>query len=85
MNIPRSTLQNHLSGINKGFRVGRPSKFSEAQERTLVDFIIKLAEYGYPATKEKLRRIATTYAKLNHISINGRKWRPGEDWLIGYV
>jgi len=32
MDIPRSTLQNHLSGVNKGFLVGRSSKSREAQE-----------------------------------------------------
>jgi len=85
MKIPRSTIQNHIKGLSTGFRVGRPPLFSEDQEKVLVDFTIQLSEYGYPASKSKLKRIAHSYAEICRIKIKGEKWKPGEDWLYGYV
>ncbi len=83
MKTLRSTIQNHIKGLSTGFRVGRPPLFSD-QEKVLVD-TIQLSEYGYPASKSKLKRIAHSYAEICRIKIKGVKWKPGEDWLYDYV
>ena len=38
-NVPRSTLNNHITGKSKGCKRGRPTAFSETEEKVLADYI----------------------------------------------
>lgn len=55
-NIPRSTIKNKLKNVfNK--KPGRPTVLLEAEEKSFVEHIFKMAEFGFPLTEVDLRFI----------------------------
>lgn len=80
-NIPRRTINYKLKEKHtKSF--GRPKAFSGEEEKSFVDHIIKMSEFGFPVNKTDLRHILKSY--LDRI---GRKIKvfknnlPGLTWV----
>ena len=51
-NVPKSTLHDHLS--QKHFADDSRRYFTEAEEKSLSDFIVRSAEVGYPRTVQQV-------------------------------
>jgi len=59
-NIPCRTINYKLEEQHtKSF--GQPNAFSEAEEKSFVDHIIKMSEFGFPVNKTDLRHILKSY------------------------
>jgi hypothetical protein len=82
-NIPRTTIDNHVSGRSHGFKRGRPTFFTKEQEQVLYNYITLLSHYGSPPDRVTFKSIAREFAKRYEIQSKGSQWRPGEDWLNG--
>jgi transposase len=54
--VHRSTLQNHLVNKTVESSRGRPTYLTESEEKELEDWIFKVQDLGFPATKQWWRR-----------------------------
>ena len=81
--MPRSTLNNHISGRSKSFKRGRPTAFSENEEKVLAEYLKGLSNIGFGLDKQSLAFVANNYAKelgkAHVFKPNG----PGMDWMNG--
>ena len=82
-NIPKSTIDNHVKGKTTNKSTGRPPLFDEEQEKTILNFLIQLSEWGYPLNKAQFKQVAKEFAIKYDITLNGKEWTPGEDWMSG--
>ncbi|XP_039298507.1 tigger transposable element-derived protein 7-like [Nilaparvata lugens] len=82
--IPRSTIKNKLKG-NLREKVGRPTIFTEEEEKCFENHIHKLAEYGFPTNELDIRFTIKSY-----LDKQGRQVKqfsnnlPGKDWVISF-
>ena len=78
-NVPRSTLQDRLSGrIEPGVRPGHPTKFSKTQEEKLIDYACNRASLGIGFGKRQFLRYAASYAKKYGVNFKGGT--PSHKW-----
>ena len=73
-NIPRSTLQDRLTGKSGiGTKIGRPTLLSEDQENKLVDYACNRANLGMGFGKQHFLRYVGAYAKKKKFSLKKKK------------
>ena len=61
-NIPRSTLDNYDVGKHCGGKVGRPTIFTEDEEKMLAKLLIRFTQIGCPYNKNHLRTLILNLA-----------------------
>lgn len=83
-NIPRSTIKNKLKDIfNK--KPGRPTVLDEDHEKSFVEHIFKMAEFGFPITELDLRFIVKGYFdKIGRKVPQFKNNLPGIDWVRAF-
>lgn len=82
-NIPKSTLSRKFRKINcTQEKAGHPTLFSPAEERSFIDVIITLGDWGFPFDCTDLRHFAQKYMeKLG----KGDAKMPGDDWARNFL
>ena len=86
--VPRSTLQRHLSGhCSTGQKGPLKPVFTEEQEDSLVNHIIRVQQMMYGFTPYSIRKMAYDYAEINSIPnrFSKEKRMAGKDWLSAFM
>ena len=80
-----------LQGNEVGIR-GRKAVFTNGEELSLKECIVKLAELGFAPTLNDIKEIVTDYVNINEIekaqqifNFIGLKGCPDKDWLSGFM
>ena len=81
--IPKTTITNHTSFKSKSFIVGRPTVFSEDEERILVEYIVSLAKIGYGLDINNLQVIVKNVVVEMQKITPFKDSTPGLDWIYG--
>ena len=80
--IPKTTLQNALSGTNT-FQTGRAPSLPKEKEEEIVNFILFAASSGYPLIQDQiLDEVHKMVEKLDPKPFNGE--RPSRGWLMRF-
>ena len=82
--IPRQTIENHIKDKVKSFSRGRPTTFSEEEEKALVDYYVELAKSGFGLDIESLQSFVQNYAKKLEKQTPFKNGMPGVDWIHGF-
>lgn len=89
--IPQSTIRRKLKlgiGVNKNKgRFGRSPTFSDEQEESLTNHILKIAQLSYKLSNYDIRRIAFKFAEENNIPHQFAKESglTGRDWYLEFM
>lgn len=90
--ISEATLRRKLKIKNrtkevKSESLGRAPVFSPAQEKDIVDHVLKLANLFFGITTIELRTMVFTYAEQNNIkhNFNKNKQMAGKDWYQNFI
>ena len=84
-NVPKSTLSDSVSRRHDRI-LGRPKALSDAEEKIIKERLLLLGTWGYPVTKEELRRLVKDY--LDRVGKNIEVFTdnmPGRNWLNAYL
>ena len=86
--IPYTTLQNHSKGRYRDYDTsfGREDSVSAEDEAALVDYLVYMAERGYPLTRKILKQYVIEIVKRsgNHNNMNLEKG-PSDKWLRKFL
>lgn len=83
-NIPKSTIKNKLKNVFSK-TPGRPTVLLEAEEKSFVEHIFKMAEFGFPLTEVDLRFIVKGYLdKTGRMIPQFKNNLPGTDWVKAF-
>ncbi|CAK1594188.1 unnamed protein product [Parnassius mnemosyne] len=84
-NIPRSTLKNKLTRKHPN-KPGKPTIFTEEEEKAFEAHITALWEYGFPLTAFDLKMIIKNYLESQGRVVKIFKNNiPGKDWLASFL
>lgn len=87
-NVPRSTLVRKVSGrVSLVRKMGPSSELSEAEEKTLVEWLIAMARKGFPVHKNNLIQSVKKYLTESERTVrflNDSK-TPGRAWFEGFL
>ncbi len=84
-NIPKSTLHRKLKGIQLR-PIGHPPSLSPEEERSFVQHLIVVAEWGFPFSNLDLRLMVKAYLdKANRRVSQFKNNIPGEDWARSFL
>lgn len=92
--VPRTTLQRMARAAKTGdlpvgdvasTKLGRKTVFSDAVEKELVEYILKMEAQFYGLTKKDLCRMAYTVAIRNDVEHPFRNGIAGRSWLDGFL
>lgn len=78
--VPRGTLQFRLRGNITKTRPGPPTVLSNAEEDTLVEWIIESSRKGFPRRKEDLLKSVADFLKKSPRTNTFIDNKPGEGW-----
>lgn len=79
-NIPRSTLKNKLKGAHVQ-KHGKPPVFTEEEESSFVQHLLKLSEYGFPVDEFDFRMVVKNYLSKKGCTVAQFKNNiPGYEW-----
>lgn len=79
-----TTLFSHVRGMVKHQRSGRPTTFSELEERVVVRACIALGTFGYPATRELVGRVLKHYLEDVGSFSCFPSGEPSKKWWSGF-
>lgn len=85
--VPKSTIHDYIQKETiKTPKTGRKAIFSKGQEAELEKHILNCCKQFYGLTIEIVRKIAFTFAEVNHLKHNfDKKSRmAGKDWFYGF-
>jgi len=85
--IPKRTIFSRLKEPTKKVnRPGRPTVFSAAEEDSMVEHLLLLAEYDMPITGDDLKVVVKNYLEADGRTVERFKDNfPGKDWLSGFL
>lgn len=85
-NIPKGTLMNRLKNLHCK-NVGSPTVFSPTEEKSLVEALLIVSEWGFPFTGANVRNLAKNYLDSmgRNITSFGDFNLPGKKWLQGFL
>ena len=84
-NIPTGTLS-HKMRDKHSRSVGSRTVFSEEEEIEIVDYVLKLAEWGFPMDLTDIRMVAkNTLEKQGRTVIRFRNNLPSSDWAMAFL
>lgn len=84
-NIPRSTINNKLQGLHNK-HIGHPTIFSEEEENSFKQHLIKLSDFGFPVNKQDFRLVIKNYLDLNKRRVESfTDNMPNIDWVNLYL
>jgi hypothetical protein len=79
IDIPRSTLRSHITGMTKVRKRGQAPVLTAEEEQQLVDYIIQMQELGFPLSFSQLKlKVALITQKRATPFVHGI---PGAGWL----
>lgn len=80
-NIPRATLQDHVSGkVEIGSRCGPPTILSPEEEKILVQYVFDMSKIGYGQTKRQLLEMVQKIVEKDGRKTLFTNGRPGKCW-----
>lgn len=85
--IPKSTIGRHVRGENKTYdQAGHPTLFTNTEEKTFVNHLQTVSEWGFPYTATDLRHIAKNYLekvgrRVPYLKDN----MPGYEWASNFL
>ena len=78
--IPRTTLQDHVSGKSSKVGAGAPTVLSYCEEQEIVLTCQVLSEMGFGVTRELIGVVISDYIRENSIATPFANGMPGKDW-----
>jgi len=84
-NIPRITLLNRIHHKHQSGRPGRATELTKAEEDSLVDVCLVLADYNYPVTKRYLMDMVKSYLDRNRDVPRFKNNKPGRGWIRRFM
>lgn len=83
--IPRNTIRNKLKGYHSK-SVGRPTVFSEEEEKSIVRHVMSLSDIGLPISLFDVRCVAQSYLNSQARRVKQFKQNlPGWDWSQSFL
>lgn len=71
-------------GKNPGFMPGRPTLLSYFEEKTLVEIVIQLSDFGFPIDNTAIKLIAANYCNEINKSNLFKGGHPSQDWIESF-
>ena len=81
--VPKTTITNHITNKSKDFRLGRPTAFTETEEKLLVDYVVALAKIGYGLDIYNLQIMIKNVVLEINKKTPFKDSTPGLDWIYG--
>lgn len=83
--ISRRTINYNLKNLHK-LKIGRPEIFSNDEEKSFVDHIIIMSNYGFPVDNADLRYIVKSYSDRIERKVKVFKNNlPGLSWTASFL
>lgn len=83
--VPRSSIQFKLKNPDTKFKSGPNPILTESEEQSLCEFIIKLANRGFPRKKEDIQTCVQDFLRANPRSNPFKDNRPGDAWFKAFL
>lgn len=80
-NIPRATIQTHLSNPEKKIGPGRNTDLPVQDEETIAKTMVK---WGFGLTKQEFLKSVANYVSANGIKTQFKDNVPREDWFLNF-
>ncbi len=82
-NVPCTTIRNHVEEKSLSTVRGKPTTFTNAEEKIIADYIFELSKIGFALDFPTLQQIVKNYVSKTGLVTPFQDNKPGKDWIYG--